>query len=245
MNCIIPFTKDIKFNTNIAKILSISLEHEYTANTKEILGNFIVSGDYKTHEVSINKEHFEHVLPFSVNTTAKIDTDSVDFAIENFTYEVVDKNILRVNIEYSINALEVPLKEEILETVEPPSLDSLLDEIDRINEIDNVETLEESENLKEEPKEEKEVKEENVPDKNDSNKEDNKEERNIDSEKEILNNVTDEDTYVTYNIHIVKEVDTIESICIKYNINQSMLEEYNDLSNLVLGQKLIIPEFDE
>ena len=32
MNCIIPFTKDIKFKTNICEILSISLEHEYTVN---------------------------------------------------------------------------------------------------------------------------------------------------------------------------------------------------------------------
>ena len=102
MNCIIPYTKDIKFNTNICEILSISLENEYTVNDNEILGNFIVSGDYKSHEVSVNKEHFEHVLPFSVNLTTRIDADSVDFAIEDFTYEIIDKNILKVNIEYSI-----------------------------------------------------------------------------------------------------------------------------------------------
>ena len=39
MNCIIPFTKDIKFNTNIAEVLSISLEHDYTVNESELLGN--------------------------------------------------------------------------------------------------------------------------------------------------------------------------------------------------------------
>ena len=42
MNCIIPFTKDIKFKTNIAEILSISLEHDFTANPEEVLGNFIM-----------------------------------------------------------------------------------------------------------------------------------------------------------------------------------------------------------
>ena len=46
MNCIIPFTKDIKFKTNIAEILSISLEHDFTANPEEVLGNFTISGDY-------------------------------------------------------------------------------------------------------------------------------------------------------------------------------------------------------
>ena len=56
MNLIIPFTKDIKFNTNISEILSISLEHDYTINDGELLGNFTVSGEYKTHEVSVNRE---------------------------------------------------------------------------------------------------------------------------------------------------------------------------------------------
>ena len=72
MNCIIPFTKDVKFKSNIAEILSVSLEHDYTANETEVLGNFTISGEYKTHEVSVNKEHFEYVLPFSVNMTNKL-----------------------------------------------------------------------------------------------------------------------------------------------------------------------------
>ncbi len=59
MNLIIPFTKDIKFTSNISEITIISLKHEFTVNNDEILGNFIVSGDYKTHELSVNKEHFE------------------------------------------------------------------------------------------------------------------------------------------------------------------------------------------
>ena len=32
MNLIIPFTKDIKFTSNISEITSISLEHEFTVN---------------------------------------------------------------------------------------------------------------------------------------------------------------------------------------------------------------------
>ena len=47
MNLTIPFTKDIKFSSNISEILSISLEHEYTVNELGVLGNFIVSGEYK------------------------------------------------------------------------------------------------------------------------------------------------------------------------------------------------------
>ena len=227
MNCIIPFTKDIKFKSNIAEILSISLEHDYTANPEEILGNFIVSGDFKSHEVSINKEHFEYVLPFSVNLTTKIDTDSVDFEIEDFTYDVIDNDTLRVNIEYSINADEV--KEEIFEPTTEESLDNLLDEI----EDERKSTVEEEEKTIEiEPKKSK------------NDKEDDR--LNEDTQNTILNSINEtEDNYVTYNIHIMQESDTLESICLKYNTSQSILSEYNDLSTLTMGDKIIIPNIDE
>ena len=159
MNCIIPFTKNIKFNTNISEIVSISLENEYTVNDNEILGNFIVSGDYKSHEVSVNKEHFEQVLPFSVNLTTRIDTESVDFAIEDFTYEIIDNDTLKVNIEYSINAIEAR-EEDVFEPVaeESVSLDDILDSLDsEIDERKESETLEETEPT--EPKDFEETKE--------------------------------------------------------------------------------------
>lgn len=235
MNCIIPFTKDIKFNTNISEIVSISLEHEYTANPEEILGNFIITGEYKTHEVSVNKEHFEHVLPFSVNLTQKIDPDSVDFAIEDFTYEIIDKDTLKVNIEYSINAIEEK-EEEVFEPVEETreTLDEILDNID--------------EEIK---KEENQIAE--IPAK--ENREDDemfevaeiKTQENIEKEQTaILESVnSEEETFVTYHIHVMSENDTIESVCAKYNTNTSILGEYNDLSTVAIGDKIVIPDINE
>lgn len=216
MNCIIPFTKDVKFKSNIAEILSVSLEHDYTANETEVLGNFTISGEYKVHEVSVNKVHFEYVLPFSVNMTNKIDTNSVNFEVQDFTYEVIDNDTLRVNIEYSINADELKEEEPLFKQVEEPTLDNLLDEIDR--------------EVEEEPKEEI------------------NEERDISDEAKdtILNNINDnDDVYVTYHIHEMKETDTVESICLKYNTSDAILGEYNDLSTLTLGDKIIIPEINE
>ncbi len=223
MNCIIPFTKDIKFKTNIAEILSISLEHDFTANPEEVLGNFTISGDYKSHEVSVNKDHFEYVLPFSVNMTTKIDEESVNFEVEDFTYEIIDNDILRVNIEYSINASEIkeePKEEELFKRVEEPELDKILEEI---------------ETDREEPKEE--VKEEQKD-----------EERDITDEAKntILDSINNtDDAYVTYHIHEMKETDTIESICIKYNTSKNIIGDYNDIENLVIGDKIIIPEVNE
>ena len=245
MNCIIPFTKDIKFNTNICEILSISLENEYTVNDNEILGNFIVSGDYKSHEVSVNKEHFEHVLPFSVNLTTRIDADSVDFAIEDFTYKIIDKNILKVNIEYSINALELKEEEKIFDPVEErDTLDTILDSIseeleepkleeERKEDDDQMDTLVEEKKTLEEEK--TETYEETRDDK-----------ISPEEENAILESVNpNEDTFVTYHIHVMSETDTIETICAKYNTTQNLLGEYNDLSTIAIGDKLIIPDSNE
>ena len=241
MNCIIPFTKDIKFGTSIVEITSISLEHEYTVNDHEILGNFIISGDYKSHEVSVNKEHFEHVLPFSVNLTTRIDTDSVDFAIEDFTYEIVDNDTLKVNIEYSINALEE--REE--EVFKEPEVEGTLDEL-----LDNMDLELDSRNEEEELIEEK-VSEENLGE-GDSEmiteevKEENRDNEITDTEQNtVLESISKEDSFVTYHIHVMKETDTIEAICTKYNTTSSLLEEYNDLSTITVGEKLIIPDVNE
>ena len=228
MNLTIPFTKDIKFSSNISEILSISLEHEYTVNELGVLGNFIVSGEYKTHEVSVNKENFEKVLPFSVDLTNKIDTDSLDFAIEDFTYELKDKNTLKVNIEYSIKAN--PLKEEVFESVEDANetLEDMLDNID----------LEEKEERNDEVIEEKMEEKEDIEEQRDTVSEEEK-------ETVISSTLEKEESFITYNIHIMQSNDTIDSICAKYNTNTSILEEYNDISKVSVGDKIIIPEINE
>ena len=227
MNLIIPFTKDIKFNSSIAEITSISLEHDYTVNDGEILGNFIVSGDYKSHELSVNKEHFEYVLPFSVELTTRIDRDSVDFNIEDFTYEIKNNDTLEVKIEYSVNALEE--KEEINEeplferVEEDTTLEDMLDSID-----------------------EEEVRDDNANE--DTIKNNVLDEREVGEEEKntIIDSINDaDDAFVTYHIHIMKETDTIDSVCTKYNTTSNILSEYNDLSTVAIGDKLIIPDINE
>ena len=211
MNFVIPFTKDVKFKTNIGEILSVSLEHDYTANPDEILGNFTISGEYKTHEVSVNKEHFEYVLPFSVDITNKIDTESVEFEVEDFTYEVVDNDTLRVNIEYRIKATEVK-EEPLFKEVKEEELDDILSEL---------------EDAREDVKEERDINEE--------------------AKETILENVSlkEEEVYVTYYIHEMKEADTVEAICTKYNVTDASLGAYNDLSTISLGDKIIVPDVNE
>ena len=235
MNLIIPFTKDIKFNSNISEIVSISLEHDYTVNDGEILGNFIVSGDYKSHEVSVNKEHFEYVLPFSVELTTRIDRDSVDFSIEDFTYEIKNNDTLEVRIEYSVNALEEKegVKEEIEEeplferVEEDVTLEDMLDKINEdIRDDEEAEETDKEDTMETEVIEQRDVTE--------------------DDKKTIIDSINDaDDAFVTYHIHIMKETDTIDSVCTKYNTTSNILSEYNDLSTVAIGDKLIIPDINE
>ena len=70
----------------------------------------------------------------------------------------------------------------------------------------------------------------------------------IDTEdvKNLFDNFDDSsETYATYRICIVKENDTIESILLKYNITKEVLEQYNDISDIKIGDKLIIPSLYE
>ena len=110
MNLIIPFEKVVKFDTPVSEISSISLEHEITKNEKEVLGNFIIKGTYKEYELSLNKKDFSFTLPFSVEIASNIDINTLDFTVDNFTYDLKDKD-LTVKIDYIVKADEK--KEEV------------------------------------------------------------------------------------------------------------------------------------
>ena len=61
----------------------------------------------------------------------------------------------------------------------------------------------------------------------------------------ITNNFTNEENYYTYKVYIVREGDTIENICNKYNVSENDLKEYNDISNIKVSDKIVIPYINE
>ena len=217
MNCKITFTKDIDFEKKVSEITSISLEHETNVEEGVLKGNFIVSGDFKSHEVSVNKEAFSYILPFEIDLAEDVDENTIEFMIEDFTYEIVDNSILRVNIDFNVIA-SLKEKEENLSEEEPLFQDAENAFLD--NEEKPVERGEEE--IKEPIKEEEE------------------------SEDTIINNVKAEDNeYATYHIHMVSDGESVETICTMYNSNINILQDYNDLSNISAKDKLIIPENNE
>lgn len=66
-------------------------------------------------------------------------------------------------------------------------------------------------------------------------------ERCVEPEETLFKEIEDEEMYTSYSIYIVREGDTIESILSKYSIDKEKLQEYNDLKDLKIGDKLIIP----
>ena len=141
MNLIIPFEKKVKFDTPISEICSISLEHEITKNDGEILGNFLITGTYKEHELSINKTDFNFTLPFSVELTTRVDLSSLDMSIDNFTYDLNGSD-LDIKIDYVIEAQDLkeePVFERVEQDIEPITLieeekEKIIDEKNEIKE---------------------------------------------------------------------------------------------------------------
>lgn len=208
MKKLVPFKKDIVFDSNIDEINSISLEYEVNEKKDSLIaGKFMVSGDYRMTSTSENLDSFDYELPFNINIDKKyyIDDSSVD--ISDFYYEVINNKILSVNIELEVDNVEENIREEIEE--------------EEVNEI--MERCVETEDI------------EDIVETVDNNY------ISSESVKSLFDNLDDNETYTTYKIHIVTENDTMESISIDYGVTKEQLEDYNSLSDIKIGDKLIVP----
>lgn len=217
MKKIVPFKKDISFDNNIAEISSISLEHTLKLQEENIVsGEFIISGTYKMTEASLNVDPFEYKLPFDISVDKKYDTKNIDVDINDFYYEVTNNEILSVSIEVVLDGLEEKPSEEKEEN-------TLTDEIETLEETREVENQTQTVSVE-------------------NNEIEVNEETNV---KSIFEDLDENERYAVYKVHIVTENDTIESISSEYNVNREDLEAYNDLSELKIGDKLIIPSHED
>lgn len=237
MKKIIPFKKDIIFNTNIAEIISISLENSLTSSDDNaVTGDFTISGEYKISDESINTEPFSYELPFDIHMDDKYDLSHVVIDIDDFYYEIINSNVLSVNIDVMIDKLEEKLILEELQEVVIPR-ENILEE-DRVFTLD--ETLEENmENMEHTRCVEPEEIIEDLTMKREENK--------ISSEITSLFDNMDSasETYKSYKIYIVREGDDLEFIMEKYGTTKEIMEQYNDLKELKIGDKIIIPSQNE
>ena len=235
MKNIIPFKKDVIFKTNLSEITSISLENTLNLKDDTISGDFIISGDYKVSDSSVSVEPFELNIPFEIVLDDRFDTKKAVIDIDDFYYEIVNNNVLSISIDVLVDHLQEKPIVELEDLVEVTPVRTVLDfEEDNMEDIKEEKCIEEV-NIKEGEK--RCIEEEDVLPRKDFDKEEIQEKINS-----IFNNSTfTDEVYVTYNVFIIRDGDTLDSIMEKYNITQSELEKYNDLSNLQLGDKLIIP----
>lgn len=132
MRQLIPFVKDINFTSKLSEVTSISLEHNLTMeNNDSIVGEFIVSGKYKINEISINEEFFNEKIDFDITLDDKYDASKIRIDIDNFYYEIINEENLRLHIDVLIDNLEYIKKEEVI----PKIPDEIVEEIIDINEL--------------------------------------------------------------------------------------------------------------
>ena len=222
----IPFVKDISFNSKIAEITSISLEHNLKMeNNDSVVGTFTISGKYKVNKISINEEEFKKDINFDITLDDKYDSSKVIIDIDDFYYEIVNEEYLRVHIDVLIDNLLYIKKEEkpFIQEIEKNDLAELKTEerISNVNDLKGISFEEEKENV--------------IKQDNDTIKKD-------DKESSITTNFLNEkEQYITYKVHIIRENETVDTIIEKYNVSKEELEKYNSLDNVGLGTKIIVP----
>lgn len=238
MKKIVPFNNVLSFKTKVSEITSISLEHEIQKSDDAISGKFIIEGDYKNLIGDIETEKFSFELPFDIALGVRYERDNMVVDIDDFRYELIDSNRLKVNIDLYIDGDIIPdEEEEVIEEVEViDEKREILKEMDEIEgdsriDMDNdflEDTIDFSKNIIEEVnKEPMETEASTIVNEN----------NNIN----IFGNISDNETYATYKVYTVMDTDTIDGIISKYNISKELLGEYNNIEDIKSGDKLIIP----
>ena len=225
MNKIIPFSKDINFNNFIGEITSIALDDALSFKDKyTISGELVVRGCHKYQDV---EEDFSYNIPVVISVDDKYETEKATIAVDDFYYEIINDNILRVKIDLILDDLFYKEEERSdfdLEMKNQDNLNVSLDtkKIDIDFDKENVQEKNISINIDDSNKSEKDNMITDLFKENDSNKE-----------------------YSIYRVYTVVEGDTIDSILDKYKITKDELLEYNDITKLDSGTKLIIPSSNE
>ena len=248
MKQIISFEKEIAFKTMIGEVTSISLEHTLAfQGPSTISGDMIVSGTYKMTEASTLEEDFQYAIPVDIMLTKELEEDNRSIAIHNFTYDIRNEDTLHLYIDVLVKGREVidleEDKEEVIEPVreEQPKIDeeqvedTTNDNKELLTDIEVEESQKVIDNIINTDKKEEPV-----------IKNDIQEEVKTTTDTKVMNSIfsafaNTEETYTTYSVYLLRENDSIENIIENYGVTREELSYYNDLDNLNVGSKIIIP----
>lgn len=257
MKQIISFEKEIAFKTMIGEVTSISLEHTLSfQGPSTISGDIIVSGTYKMTEASTLEEDFQYAIPVDIMLTKELEEDNKSITIHNFTYDIRNEDTLHLYIDVLVKGREViELEEDEKEVIEPvreeqPKIDeeqkedTTNDNKELLTDIEVEESQKVIDNIINTDKKEEVV----IEDKKEEPviKNDTQEEVKTTTDTKVMNSIfsafaNTEETYTTYSVYLLRENDSIENIIENYGVTREELSYYNDLDNLNVGSKIIIP----
>lgn len=267
MKQIITLEKEIAFKTMVGEITSISLEPDLAfINDSEIEGNLVISGTYKMTEASTIEEEFNYKIPVEIMLTTSLDEEKRKIDINNFTYGIVNEESLEVKIEVLIEGLEKVdidvIEEDSEEVLEEEKLEDTKEDV-REEKSSSAEVLDDAmaeDDIEVLKTENEEINDDALPNFDDVSNKINLEEETVslnksadvevktnnENNKEVMDSIFEsfantEETYATYSVYILREDDNLEEVMAKYKTNRETIAEYNDLDNLKIGTKLIIP----
>ena len=218
MKKIINFEKQVEFPTMIGEITSISLEKDLEfKDSNSIEGKLLLEGTYKRTEASRLEEDFSFDIPTEIILTEQLDLQTAQVEIDDFYYEIENEDTLKCHIDLLVEGVElIDLEEPVLEPIN--------------REISEIEVRECDGDIQEEKVKEDDIQEEKI------------EITDEDDVGSLFTSLKDcEETFSTYSVYIFREEDTLEKIIEKYKTTKEKLEYYNDLSNINIGSKIIIP----
>ena len=215
MNKKVNIEKTIDFSKSISDITAISLEHNLRfLDSENIEGSLMITGKYKTTLAAEIEEDFNYKIPVEITLTDSLDLESAKVDIDDFSYNVVEDKALSCSVVLNIEGDIIEDDRKCDDDLDTSDLD--------LPKIDNkIETLEE------EKKDEELI--------------DNSREEVTEVSNSIFNIDNNNETYGTFIVYIVRQNETINTIISKYNTTLEEIEKYNDLKDLSIGKKLIIP----
>lgn len=225
MNQKIEFKKDCMLKTYVSSITDISLTHDYKILDDTIEGYFDVTGSYKVTMSSVETESFMFTIPFTIALSSLIDKDTIDLKLSDFNYSV-EKDVLHLKMFLDMDYQEIEIKED---TKDNEEIDNMINDLMDKENTTNIKSPSEFHN---------EVMLDNVID---SKEEVSTKEKVSEKNFNTIFNEVKESNFSKYKVYIMRSKDTLESILVKYNVTMDEIKEYNDIDNINIGSKIVIP----
>ena len=211
--------------TYVSSITDISLTHDYKILDDTIEGYFDVTGSYKVTMSSVETESFMFTIPFTIALSSLIDKDTIDLKLSDFNYSV-EKDVLHLKMFLDMDYQEIEIKED---TEDNEEIDNMINDLMDKESTTNIKSPSEFHN---------EVMLDNVID---SKEEVSTKEKVSEKNFNTIFNEVKESNFSKYKVYIMRSEDTLESILVKYNVTMDEIKEYNDIDNINIGSKIVIP----